>query len=99
MVAARYVSWLDKKYKVIADEDDYKKYIKTNDKYKRPTEVPALLGDNSKILKTLNWKPKISYKQMIKEMLINDLREYANLTGTDEDILIKAKQLMKEKLK
>lgn len=78
---------------------DYKKHIETNDKYKRPTEVPALLGDNSKILKTLNWKPRISYQQMIKEMLINDLREYANITGTDEDILIKAKQLMKERKK
>lgn len=28
MVAARYVSWTEKKYTVIADEEDYKKYLK-----------------------------------------------------------------------
>ena len=28
MVAVRYVSWLEKKYTVVADEDDYKKYLK-----------------------------------------------------------------------
>ena len=28
MVAARYVSWLEKKYEVKADDDDYKKYLK-----------------------------------------------------------------------
>lgn len=28
MVAARYVSWTDKKYTVVADEEDYKKYLK-----------------------------------------------------------------------
>ena len=28
MVATRYISWLEKKYTVIADDEDYKKYIK-----------------------------------------------------------------------
>jgi len=28
MVAARYISWLDKKYEIVADEEDYKKYLK-----------------------------------------------------------------------
>ena len=28
MIAARYVSWLDKRYTVVASEDDYKKYTK-----------------------------------------------------------------------
>ncbi len=39
MVAARYVSWLDKKYTVIASEDDYKKYTKVEWTGVKPGEL------------------------------------------------------------
>ncbi len=39
MVAARYVSWLDKKYTVIASEDDYKKYTKVEWTGVKPSEL------------------------------------------------------------
>ena len=40
-----------------------------------PTEVEKLLGDSSKAHKELNWKPKITLEEMIKEMLDFDLEE------------------------
>ena len=42
--------------------------IKINSKYFRPTEVETLLGDSSKARKVLNWKPEISFEQLVEEM-------------------------------
>ena len=39
-----------------------------NSKYFRPTEVETLLGDSSKARKVLNWKPEISFEQLVEEM-------------------------------
>jgi len=50
------------------------KYIQIEDRYKRPNEVPALLGDSSKIRKQLNWKPKVGFDELIKMMVDADLK-------------------------
>jgi GDPmannose 4,6-dehydratase len=47
--------------------------IKIDPKYFRPTEVENLLGDSSKAKKELNWNPKISFEQLVKEMVEKDL--------------------------
>ena len=49
--------------------------IRIDKKYFRPTEVDILIGDSSKALKKLNWKPKINLDQLIKEMISVDLKE------------------------
>jgi GDPmannose 4,6-dehydratase len=51
-----------------------KNIIKIDPRYFRPTEVEALLGDASKAKKKLNWSPKISFKQLVKEMVDEDLK-------------------------
>jgi len=48
--------------------------IKVDPKYFRPTEVETLLGDASKAKEKLNWSPKISIKQLVKEMIDEDLK-------------------------
>ena len=48
--------------------------IKVDPKYFRPTEVENLLGDASKAKKKLNWVPKISFEQLVKEMVDADLK-------------------------
>ena len=48
--------------------------IKIDPRYFRATEVEALLGDASKAKKKLNWTPKISFKQLVKEMIDEDLK-------------------------
>ena len=51
-----------------------KEIIKIDPKYFRPTEVEALLGDASKAKEKLNWLPKISFEQLVKEMIDKDLK-------------------------
>ena len=46
--------------------------------YYRPLEVDTLLGDASKAKKELKWIPKISIKELVKEMVKSDLDELTN---------------------
>jgi len=47
--------------------------IRVNPKYFRPAEVETLLGDASKAKEKLGWEPKISFKQLVKDMCKNEL--------------------------
>ena len=47
--------------------------IKVDPRYFRPTEVETLLGDASKARKKLGWRPKISFQQLVNEMVKEDL--------------------------
>ena len=51
-----------------------KNIIKVDPRYFRPTEVETLLGDASKAKKILNWTPKISFEELVKEMTDEDLK-------------------------
>jgi GDPmannose 4,6-dehydratase len=54
---------------------DWKDYVVISDKYKRPFELPALLGDAKKAIDILGFKPKRKFHEIIKEMLEFDLKE------------------------
>ncbi|MFH1283613.1 MAG: GDP-mannose 4,6-dehydratase [bacterium] len=43
--------------------------IKEDPKRLRPSDVPILLGDNTKFSKITGWKPKISFEQTLKDLL------------------------------
>lgn len=59
---------------------DWKRFVKSNvSRYLRPSEVPSLLGDSSKAIKKLNWKPKVLFKDLCLMMVENDLKNF-NLT-------------------
>jgi GDPmannose 4,6-dehydratase len=47
--------------------------VKIDPIYHRPAEVETLLGDALKANKELKWKPKISTKEMLVEMMEHDL--------------------------
>jgi len=47
--------------------------IRIDPRYFRPTEVESLLGDPSKAKKELGWQPKISFADLVKEMVLADL--------------------------
>ncbi len=51
---------------------DYKQYVETEDRYIRPTEVDALIGDPSKAQKVLGWKAKTHWKELAKLMVQAD---------------------------
>jgi GDPmannose 4,6-dehydratase len=47
--------------------------VRVDPRYFRPTEVESLLGDPSKAKKDLGWEPKISFDELVKEMVLADL--------------------------
>jgi len=49
--------------------------IQIDKRYFRPTEVETLLGDSSKAKNKLNWQPKISFQELVSEMMSADLNE------------------------
>ena len=51
-----------------------KEIIKVDTNYYRPTEVESLLGDSSKAKKILGWEPKITFEDLVKEMVEKDLK-------------------------
>ena len=49
--------------------------VSVDSSYFRPTEVDTLLGDSTKAKEKLNWTPKITFKELVKEMVESDLKE------------------------
>ena len=54
---------------------DYRKYVEVDPRYYRPTEVDFLLGDPSKAERKLGWKPRTSFKELIRIMMESDLAQ------------------------
>jgi len=50
-----------------------KTVVKVDPTYFRPTEVDLLVGDASKARDKLGWKPKTTFKELVKEMMASDL--------------------------
>jgi GDPmannose 4,6-dehydratase len=53
--------------------------IRCHKRYFRPAEVDQLLGNALKAKKKLKWKPKTSFKDLVKEMLHEDLKIAENV--------------------
>ena len=51
---------------------DWKKYVDVDPRYFRPAEVDLLLGDSSKARNALGWKPRVSFKGLVKMMIDSD---------------------------
>lgn len=64
---------------------DWQEVVKIDPKYYRPTEVDLLVGDPTKAHEKLGWKPKTSFKQLVRLMVEEDLR----LAGLDPAKLIR----------
>jgi len=52
------------------DWNTKKPVIKVNPKYFRPAEVETLLGDATKAKEKLGWEPKISFKELVEDMVL-----------------------------
>ncbi len=53
---------------------DWKKHVKFDPRYLRPTEVDYLKGDASKARKVLGWKNETSLKQLVARMVDHDMQ-------------------------
>ena len=48
--------------------------VRVDPRYFRPTEVETLLGDPSKARQKLGWQPRISFHDLVREMMREDLK-------------------------
>jgi GDPmannose 4,6-dehydratase len=48
--------------------------VSIDPRYFRPTEVESLLGDASKAREKLGWTPKITFKELVSEMMREDMK-------------------------
>ena len=59
---------------------DWKKYVGQDERYMRPADVFYLAGDSSKAREELGWKPKTSFKNLVKDMVESDI-EFVKKSG------------------
>lgn len=57
--------------------DPYK-YLEIDETFYRPSEVMLLQADASKAEKKLGWRPKMSFEELVKIMIDEDLRRLSN---------------------
>jgi GDPmannose 4,6-dehydratase len=82
-IALKFEGCAEKEVAIVSNIEGYKApALKVGDvvmqidpRYYRPTEVNTLLGDPTKAKENLGWAPEISFDQLIKEMVANDLRK------------------------
>ena len=65
---------------------DWNDFVETSERYLRPIDVDYLLGDSSKAQKELGWKPKVSFQDLVKKMVEEDL-----ILAKREKVLIQEK--------
>jgi GDPmannose 4,6-dehydratase len=53
---------------------DWRKYVKIDKSYFRPTEVEVLIADTSKARKKLRWQPKVNFKELVRIMTDSDMK-------------------------
>ena len=49
--------------------------VRVDPRYFRPTEVETLLGDPGRAKQRLDWRPRITFDELVKEMVAKDLAE------------------------
>ena len=68
------VVWKGKGINTKAYTKEGKCIVECNKKYFRPTEVDTLLGNPAKAKKDMKWTPKISFSELVEEMINEDLK-------------------------
>lgn len=59
----------------VAGISDWQKYVVEDRKFYRPAEVDFLIGDATKANKKLHWKPRVSFPELVKMMVEEDLKK------------------------
>lgn len=54
---------------------DYRAYVKSHPDLYRPAEVELLRGDASRAAAELGWRPNTTFSELVREMVLSDLRE------------------------
>lgn len=55
---------------------DWQDYVKMDERYMRPADVPELNGNASKAKDKLRWSPSVSFKGLVAMMVNEDIKKY-----------------------
>jgi GDPmannose 4,6-dehydratase len=55
---------------------DYRDHVVVDERFYRPAEVDLLIGDASKAKRVLGWEPKTTFRDLVREMVREDLRSH-----------------------
>lgn len=58
---------------------DWQKFVEIDKSILRPTDIDELVGDSSKAQKQIGWKPKITFKKLVKTMVEHDMNYFKSL--------------------
>ena len=58
---------------------DYEETLVIDPELYRPQEEVPLAGDSGKIRSRLNWEPKVSFEEMVREMVQSDLEYFQGM--------------------
>jgi GDPmannose 4,6-dehydratase len=58
---------------------DYEEYLIIDEEFYRPKEEVPLVGNAGKIRAQLKWEPKVSFENMVREMIQSDLEYFGSL--------------------
>jgi GDPmannose 4,6-dehydratase len=68
------LTWRGQGLDEVAMDSEGRTLVAVDPRYFRPTEVDSLLGDSSLAREKLNWQPRISFADLVREMVAADLR-------------------------
>jgi GDPmannose 4,6-dehydratase len=52
---------------------DWERYVRQDERFMRPSDVDALIGDATKAREKLGWKPEVSFEALVKRMVAHDV--------------------------
>ena len=64
---------------------DYRQFVKTDERFYRPAEVDLLVGDASKAARVLGWQPTFTFRDLIREMVQEDIKKQSTNTSRSEE--------------
>ncbi len=70
---------------------DWKKFVKVDPRYFRPTEVEHLQSNPGKAWRVLKWSPRITFKELVRIMVDADLEAFGAPPGGDGKKILKKK--------
>lgn len=67
------IQWYGEGVNEVGYDESYKvkPIVRVSEKYFRPAEVETLLGDPSKAMRVLGWKPKFTFDKLVEDMCIH----------------------------
>ena len=68
------ITWKGQGVEETGADQNGKVIVKVDPRYFRPTEVETLLGDPSKAKQKLGWTPKVTFQELVSEMVREDLK-------------------------